>query len=234
MRVWEDEMNQHSLNEDRGFDWSVVRQRISKADVALEASAEISREEMEEIWARRAEELAALPVEEDERGHIRLVMVRLGCEIYGIEAHHVFNVRTADQITAVPRTPAWVAGVINLRGRIFSVVDLRRYFNLPEGERADCDSFETGEAMPRIIVVETPDMEIALLVDEVLTVEALPMGDLQDATGTVRGLHPEYVQGVIARPVVGDDQPQSNSMLVVLDLVTLLADERLIIHEEIV
>ncbi len=227
-------MSQYGANEKRGFDWSLVRQQISEAGVALEASVEISREEIEEIWARRAEELAALPVEEDERGHIRLLLVRLGCEIYGIEAHHVFNVRAADQITAVPRTPAWVAGVINLRGRIFSVIDLRRYFNLPEGDRVDQDGFDTGGVIPRIIVVETPDMEIALLVDEVLTVETLPMGDLQDATGTVRGLHPEYVQGVIARPNASDDQIQSSSMLVVLDLVTLLADERLIIHEEIV
>jgi len=227
-------MDRNDPNEGRGFDWAAVRQRITEASIALEESVEVSQEEVEDIWARRAEDLAALPVEEDERGHIRLVLVRLGSEIYGIEAHHVFSVRAAEQITFVPRVPGWVAGVINLRGRIFSVVDLRRYFDLPEGESVGQAGFDAGEVKPRIIVAETPDMEIALLVDEVLAIEALPMGNLQEATGTVRGLHPEHVQGVIPRQAAGDNGAKKVSMVVVLDLVSLLADERLIVHEEIV
>ena len=220
--------------QEHSFDWEAVRQRIAEISAAMEESTEMSPEELQQIWAHRAAELAQVPDEEDEGEHIRLVMLRLGREIYGIDAQYVYYVRPADLITYVPRVPEWVAGVVNLRGRILSVVDLRRFFGLPLAEIGESDESEHGEEAPYLVVVETPDMEVALLVDDVLTVEPIPMGQIQDAAGTVRGLRPEYVQGVIARGVGNADPVEKGSVLVVLDLIALLTDERLIVHEEIV
>jgi len=217
----------------RSFDWETVRQRIAEISAAMEDSTEMSPEELQQIWARRAVELARVPDEEDEGEHIRLVILRLGREVYGIDAQYVYYVRPADSITYVPRVPEWVAGVVNLRGRILSVVDLRRFFGLPLAEISESDESERGEETPYLVVVETSDMEVALLVDDVLTVEPFPISQIQDATGTVRGLRPEYVQGVVACGV-GEADPVKGSVLVVLDLIALLADERLIVHEEIV
>lgn len=214
------------------FDWESVRQSVIQASATLEESVEMSLEEMQRIWARRAADLAQVPVEEDESEHIKLMLIRLGREIYGIDAQYVFSVRSSDSITRVPRVPDWVAGVVNLRGRIFSVVDLRRFFGLPPAELGIDD--ELDRETSSLVIVETPDMEIALLTDDVLTVESLPTSHMQEATSTVRGLRPEYVQGVITYQDKGDETEEDGSMIVVLDLLSLLADKRLIVHEEIV
>ena len=217
----------------RSFDWEAVRQRMAEAAAAMEESIKVSPEELQRIWAQRAADLAQVPVEEDTGEQIKLALIRLGREIYGIDAKYVYYVKPADLITYVPRVPEWVAGVVNLRGRILSVVDLRRFFGLSPAEISPDDDSE-NEGVPSLVVVETPDMEIALLTDDVLTVESVSASQIQDTTGTVRGLRPEYVQGV-ARCKSGDRDGEGDGiMVVVLDPVALLADERLIVHEEIV
>ncbi len=219
----------------RDLDWETIRQRIAELNAAMEETVEISPEEMQRIWARRAAELAQVPDEEDEGDQVRLVLIRLGREMYGLDAQYVYYVKPTEGITLVPRVPDWVAGVINMRGRILSVVDLRQFFGLPAASEDDRNSDSLDEAMLQLVVVETPDMEIALLVDDVLTVESLPIGQMQDASGTVRGLRAEYVQGVIARQdPEADDGVEGDRLVVILDLLAVLSDPRLIVHEEIV
>ena len=228
-------MNESGVDTEQGrdFDWEAVRRRIAEATAAIEESIEVSPEELQRVWAQRAAVLAQAPVEEDTGEQIRLVLIRLGREIYGIDARYVYYVKPADLITHVPRVPEWVAGVVNLRGRILSVVDLRRFFGLPPAEISPDDDSES-EGVPSLVVVETPDMEVALVTDDVLTVESAPLSQIQDTTGTVRGLRPEYVRGVAACKSGDAGEEGDGSIVVVLDLVALLADERLIVHEEIV
>jgi purine-binding chemotaxis protein CheW len=216
------------------LDWRAIHQRLADVRATMEESAEVSVEELRRVWARRAAELARAPEGVDEGEHIELLMMRLGREAYGVEARYVYYVKVADLITHVPRVPDWVAGVVNLRGRILSVLDLRRLFNLPSAEAEEDDELDTEETGPYLVVVETANMEIALLVDDVLTVESVPVGQIQDVVGTVRGLRPEYVLGVLARNDVDAGAGENGSVVVVLDLAALLADERLIVHEEIV
>lgn len=207
----------------QSFDWEAVRRRILQAGAALTELDYASPEVMQQIWARRAAQIAQAPPQEDKGERLTLVVVRLGREVYGLDAQLVFDIQPVEQLTPVPRVPNWVGGVVNLRGRILSVLDLQRFFGLsPTGNNRD--DGEQGS----LVVVETPYMELALLVDEVLAVEALPTSQMQDTTDTIRGLPPEYIHGIL--PLAGN---KASSLVLVLNLVTLLADERLIIHEEI-
>ncbi len=211
-------------------DWDQVRQRIAQAEATLSKLDETEPEVLQEIWTRRAQELAQKPVQEDQSAQVQLVLARLGNELYGLDAQYVYDIKPAQQITPVPRVPDWVAGVVNLRGRIFSVVDLGRFFDLAHAKQEKQGREKTSGML---IVAETPDMEIALRVDDVLSVEALPATHIQEATSTIRGLRPEHVLGIAE---LKQDSPsqEKNQTLIVLDLPNLLADERLVIHEEIV
>ncbi len=212
-----------SPEKDRAFDWQEVHRRLAVVESSLAQVDATSPEAMERIWARRAARLARVPAEEDAGEQITLVLACLGREFYGLEAQYVLDIRPLGRVTRVPRAPHWVTGVVNLRGRILSVMDIRRFLGLPS---AGCNE---EEAMaPSLVVVETPSMEIALLVDDVLAVETLSARRLQEATGVIQSLPPEYVRGVVER---GD--PANGSMLTVLDMPALLADERLIVDEEI-
>lgn len=223
--------NSSDNGQERDFDWESAYQRIAAANAALTGLDETSPEVVQQIWARRAAQLAQVPAQEDEGEQIELVLVQLGREIHGLEAQYVHDLRPAEQITRVPRVPGWVAGVVNLRGRILSVIDLKRFFGLAQAEANGERKTTPG---PDLVVIETPDMEVALLADDVLAVETLPARQVQDTTDTIWGVRPEYVRGVAERRSGDTPTNGEGSMLVVLDLPALLADERLIIHEEIV
>jgi purine-binding chemotaxis protein CheW len=216
------------------INWEEVRQRIAVSGAGLASMDEGAPEVLEQIWTRRAARLAQTEIREDEGEQVEMVLLRLGREVYGLDATWVFDIRPAERITRVPRVPEWVMGVVNLRGRILSVLDLQRFLGLPGRERHKDDPVKLY-----LIVVETPpapgkpSMELALLVDEVLAVTSLPLREIQDAAGAVLGIHPEYVRGVfVSHQYAGGDD--SASLVVVLDLAALLSDKQLLVHEEIV
>jgi len=222
-----------------GIDWEDVRRRIAATEATLHEMDQVSPEELQEIWARRAAQLAQVPTLEDQDEQIELVLIQLGRELYALEAQYVFTIQPLEQVTRVPRVPDWVTGVVNLRGHILSVIDLRRLFGLEPAELDEKDDeIHTLGKDGFLVVVETPDMAVALLTDDVLTIETLPINQIQEATGTIRGLRPEYVRGVAVRAQndtsyteAAQKAPHRKSdMLVILDLPALLADERLIIH----
>lgn len=81
--------------------------------------------------------------------------------VYGIELVHVIDIISAQAVTSVPGTPAYVKGIINLRGSIVPVIDIRLKFNLMEREYDDRTC---------MVVVNIEDMQVALVVDTVAEV----------------------------------------------------------------
>ncbi|MEE9277899.1 MAG: chemotaxis protein CheW, partial [Dehalococcoidia bacterium] len=117
----------------------------------------------------------------------QLVVMRLASEDYGVEITHVREIIRIQNITEVPQAPAYVEGIINLRGAVIPVVDLRKRFGLEIAE----ESAET-----RIVVVDVREHTVGLIVDgvtEVITVPASsvePVGNLAAAsiTSDLRGI----------------------------------------------
>jgi len=90
-----------------------------------------------------------------------LVVVRLDQERYGFAIEHVHEIIRMQEVTRIPRAPAFVEGVINLRGQVIPVLDLRRRFGLPAEER---------DGSTRIVVVEMHGNRVGVVVDAVLEV----------------------------------------------------------------
>ncbi len=196
--------------------------------VIVESKAEdtLSPAALAEIWARRAYELAQEPPEESTGRTLDLLVFWLGKERYGFEVTNVREIYPLEQLTPVPRTPGFVAGVFSARGRILSVIDLAAFFELPRLARVK------GEASPaKIIVVANDDaggkraagplVEVGILADEVADVVTIFKQDIQPPLSAHSGVRAEYIQGLTA------------DLLVVLNLNALLSDKRLIIQEEL-
>jgi purine-binding chemotaxis protein CheW len=216
------------------FDWNIVHQRLTESSARLAWMDDLTDEALQQAWARRAAQVALTLQEQEQDDQVEIAVIQLGRERYGLEVQYIFDIRMEENITRVPRVPEWVAGVVNLRGQIISVVDLQRYLGLPASEI-------TPEAGPRhLLLVQTTQMELALLVDEVLSIQNLPANRIQEAASVVRGLPAEYVQGVyIGSDTDGDkaspsEGSENTSLLMILNLSTLLADKQLIVQEEIV
>jgi purine-binding chemotaxis protein CheW len=179
----------------------------------------LSPAQLAEIWAHRAYELAEEPPGEAIGQTLDLLVFWLGGERYGLEVTNVREIYPLEQLTPVPRTPDFVAGVFSARGRILSVIDLRAFFGLPAIGLSD---------QTKIIVVtntdptsETAQMEVGILADEVADVVTTFNEDIQPPLTTHTGARAEYIQGI------------ADNMLVVLNLNTLLSDKALIVQEEV-
>jgi purine-binding chemotaxis protein CheW len=180
----------------------------------------LDQEQMEQVWVRRAAQLAQIEIVEEPGEQLVVVLLRLGRELLGLEVRFVRDIRLKESLTRVPRVPEWVAGVTNLRGRILSVINLRAYLGLPP-------SVQSEEGI--LVLVQSQAMELIFLVDDVPGVEVLPVRqDLANDT-LIHHLRPDYVQAVVERP----DSPADQRHITVLNIESLLTDRRLIIHEDL-
>ena len=111
----------------------------------------------------------------------------LGEEEYALEILKVHEIIGMMPITFVPRTPAFVRGVINLRGKVITVVDLRAKFGMAAVEQTD---------QTCIIVVQTGGMEMGIIVDKVSEVLNIPGQDIEEAPSFGAGVDTDFILGI--------------------------------------
>lgn len=135
---------------------------------------------------------------------------RLAHERYAVETSWVREVHALRSITPLPCTPAFVSGVVHLRGQLITVIDLRRFFGLPRVGLAD---------LHRIVRLGAGPVELGVLADLHLDLMSLDPRQLRPASQAPAGLDARFVRGV------------SPAGAVVLDAAAILADPRLAIDE---
>lgn len=118
----------------------------------------------------------------------QLVVFRLGKEEYGVDIAKVQEIVRIQEITKLPQAPSFVEGIVNLRGRIIPIVDLKKRFNL-EGE-------ESSEKEKRVIVVNVGGQTIGMVVDSVSEIIRLPREDIEPPPPIVAGIEAAYIEGV--------------------------------------
>ncbi|MDR1490309.1 MAG: chemotaxis protein CheW [Desulfovibrio sp.] len=138
---------------------------------------------------------------------LQLVTFSIGEEEFGVDILKVQEIIRTMEITKVPRAEAFVEGVINLRGKVIPIIDLRRRFGL--------DS-KAHDKHTRIIVIEINNMIVGFVVDSVSEVLRIPAGTVEPPPPVVSGLDSEYISGV------GKLQDR---LLILLDLDKLLSGE---------
>ncbi len=139
----------------------------------------------------------------------------LGDEIYGIEILKAREIIGLMDITTVPQTPEYMKGVINLRGKVIPVIDLRLKFSLPEEEH-------TQETC--VIVVEVNDTSIGLIVDRVSEVSDISGEEIENAPGFGQGIDTSFITGL---------GKVKDKIIILLDIETVLSSEELEMVEEI-
>jgi purine-binding chemotaxis protein CheW len=145
---------------------------------------------------------------------VQLVTFRVGGEEFGLDVFQVHEILRWQAPTAVPRAPAFVEGVLDVRGTLVPVVDLRRRFELKEAAYDD----ET-----RIVLVDYQGERLGLVVDAVTEVLRAPETAITAPPAYVRGLAAEYLRGIVRL---------ESRLVVLLDLDRILSStERLALQE---
>jgi purine-binding chemotaxis protein CheW len=143
------------------------------------------KEKVVKLGANSDEIPSGLSLEEE---GVRMVAFHLAaCEI-GVEIGQVREILRVGDITWMPKAPFFLEGVLNLRGRVIPVLDLKKLFNMPLLDR-------TGES--RILVVETKGQTLGLLVDKVLEVRKIPRSGLSPGKEPVLNIGPEFMAGIL-------------------------------------
>jgi len=119
----------------------------------------------------------------------QIVALHLGEEVYGIDISIIHTVIVPQTITEVPKTPKFVKGVINLRGRILPVIDLRSRFDLPSLS-------EDKKSAVRIVIVDTDGLTAGLIVDAVSEVLRLPENLIEPVSGMIVCKGSDFLTGI--------------------------------------
>ena len=117
----------------------------------------------------------------------QIVVFALGDERYGLEIAAVYEIIRPQPITAVPQAPPSVEGVINLRGRIIPVVDLRDRFGMTEGDLTKAS---------RIVVCEAAGTRVGLVVDGVSEVLMIAADAIEPTPEVAAGVDAAYLRGI--------------------------------------
>lgn len=115
------------------------------------------------------------------------VVFKLGREEYGLDIQKVTTIEKVMAIARVPKTPSFIKGVINLRGEIIPIMDLRSRFNLPETEATE----DT-----RIIIIKIEEISVGLVVDAVDEVMQLTEDSVESLNSFSNDLSMDYILGV--------------------------------------
>lgn len=193
--------------------WREVELRMQVARAAIERVWAPTPAETQRILKTRAQALAQEPEPAEAAGErIEVVEFLLAHECYALESRYVREVYPLENLTPLPCTPAFVLGIVNLRGEILSVIDLKKFFELPEQGLTDLN---------KVIVLQSGNMLFGVLADAILGVRSIARTKIQSSLPTLTGIRADYLTGVTKERVA------------ILDAAKLLSDRKLVVQEEV-
>ena len=138
---------------------------------------------------------------------LQLVSFTIGQEEFGLDIQRIQEINRMVEITRVPNSPEFVSGLINLRGKVIPIIDLRKRFGF---------SVTESDRNTRIIVVELSTMVVGFIVDAVSEVLRIPKNITEPPPPMVAGIGSEYITAVAKL---------ENRLLILLDLERILKEE---------
>jgi purine-binding chemotaxis protein CheW len=194
-------------------DWKKVYQHLDASKAAVEQGLFVDPGEKNKILKRRARQLARKTGRiKEKEARIEVVEFALAYENYAIESRYVSEVYPLKEFTAIPCTPDFVLGIINLRGRIIVIIDLKKIFDLPDKGVADFN---------KVIIISSELNEFGIVADSITEVRSLAVSKIQTSLPTLTGICEDYIKGILSDRVV------------VLDAEMILADPKIVVYQEV-
>jgi purine-binding chemotaxis protein CheW len=174
---------------------------------------EDAAEKRKRILKERAKQLAQERKVKQKIGTYREILeFELAHEHYGLDVAEIEEIQSLQQYTPIPCTPAFVSGIINVRGRIFSIVDLKKFFGLPEQGITNLN---------KVIILKSETMEFGILADTVVGFQRVTPEEIHAAPATLSGIGAEYVRGM------------TSGGMIILDSGKILSDKKIVVNETV-
>jgi purine-binding chemotaxis protein CheW len=189
---------------------AIDRGKVHWASSCLPENAAPPPDQPKALLEARARALAAEP-RSPRADSVEILEFGLVDEHYAVQTVWVREVLPLRNLTPLPGNPAWVLGIINVRGKIISVLDIKKFFELPEKGLSELD---------KVIVLGDGTMEFGVLADFIEGIGLIQTDDLQRPLPTLTGIRAEYLMGI------------TRQRAVVLDGGKLLTDPAIVFAEE--
>ncbi len=168
-----------------------------------------------EILERRANILGQHQAEKETGEKIELVIFQLGSDYFALDALHIDEIRTLTEITPVPCTPDYILGICTIRGNIYSVLDIRNFFNTEDQSVTDASM---------LIIVASRDFHACVLVDSVLERQSVRKSDIKHSATGMKNIESGYVSGFIL---------YNQKIATVINWEGFISHSKLVINEEV-
>lgn len=199
-------------NNQTNIDWNEVKNKISAWQDLFNKKMVIPPEERRSILKARAQVLAVeKKLELAQKEFFEIVVFRLAAETYGIESKFVREVYPLKDFTTLPGLPDFVLGIVNIRGQIVSVIDLKKFFNLPESGLGELN---------KVIVIRNEKMEFGILADTIEGTRSILIHEIQSSPVSATGIGANYLRAITIDRVI------------IIDALRILEDEKIIINQE--
>lgn len=138
---------------------------------------------------------------------VQQVVFKLNEEQYGIEIMKVYGIERHQEVLKIPNTPPYIEGVINLRGEVLPIYNLRKKFNL---------SHRNIDGETKIIITKANDTQIGFIVDSVSEIINLDEADIEETPQIITGIDRKYIKSIAK---------VNEKMIILLDVDLVLSEE---------
>jgi purine-binding chemotaxis protein CheW len=198
------------LHKDIGSTWIQAHQQLS----GYIAGEQIHITESE-VLKNRSDILSQLQASEETGEKIELVIFQLNTDFFALDVHHIDEIRGLTEITPVPCTPDYILGICTIRGNIYSVIDIRNFFNAEDQPVTDASM---------LIIVASMDFHACVLVDSVMERQSVNKSDIKHSTTGMKNIETGYVSGFIM---------YNQKIVTVINWEGFISHSKLIINEEV-
>jgi len=143
--------------------------------LARRVSHQLDENQTAQLLRTRAEELSRLTAQDDSTDQTDAVVFQLGQEFFALETKYITEIRNYSEVTPVPCTPDFVIGITNIRGQIFSVLDIRKSMNTDEQSVDDQTS---------ILLLSHKGLDVCLMVDRLLQKHSVSRRDIKSVAAS--------------------------------------------------
>jgi len=167
--------------------WQKIRAQLDRMAQQVEQDFQRNELECQQLFEARAIEWALPPAQTASTETIEVLAFELSGETYAIDVRAIAEVKPLKQFTRLPSLPDFVLGIVNVRGRIQSVIDLRRLFALPQTGLSDVN---------HLIILQNQEMEFGVLTDRLVGVETISSEHLLTDLSNLNDVQRTYLKGV--------------------------------------
>lgn len=175
------------------IDWEKIKDQLAQAERKT-ITQNLTFDEKRIVLKKRAlllaEESLSSEVVYDT---IEVLGFMIGTESYGIELNYVNKVHSLKNLTPLPGLPTYVIGIVNIRGNILPVIDMKNIFEIPKLANA-----ESG----KVIVLDVNEGSLGILADELTGLHTIQANEIQLALPTLTGKRAEYLKGITSTQMV--------------------------------